>query len=424
MNEIRNNRAVITGLASINPLGKTKQDFIKNIRAGASAAAFLTTFPREVFPCQLACQIDAAALDGLERILSYRDFVYDRKTKIGIATIINAMNDLGCDFPDISCYEKGISLGIGVNDINFQLFVDYFKARKNLSEQTYYKKIVSDNIKTQVPYDYISRWVAEQYDFRGPVANHLSACAAGTQAIGTAYNWVKNGNAKVVITGGVDSILMLIGITSFSLLGVLSQYTHDPKKASRPFDKDRDGFVPGEGAGILVLEEYEHAKARGAQIYGEICGYGSSMDAYKPTAPLPDGANAAIAIKNAIHDAHWNLRDIEYINAHGTSTFLNDIAETKAIKIVFKDLACKIPVSSCKSQFGHLMASSGPVELIAVLLSAQENILPATINLENPDRECDLDYIPKKVRNKKINRFLKNSFAFGGQNATLAVEVN
>lgn len=418
-------KVVITGMAIINPLGFDKEEVLEGVKSCRSAARLLELFPTESFPFRVAAQIDCARLNSIGcGISGYENFRVDRKTLIGILTIVEAFKDLQYDFNDpLEAYNLGISLGIGINNLSFERLLNYFKLRKEDKLQLIYQDIINNGNITQLPYDYVSRWVRKNYGFSGPVHNNLSACSASTQAIGVAYRWIKQGNAKIVLTGGIDSILNPIGISGFSILGTLTGRNDDPKGASRPFDKSRDGFVPGEGAGILFLEELEHALDRGAKIYGEVCGYGSSMDAYKITAPCPDGLGATIAIKNAVSEAGWDLDEVEYVNAHGTSTYLNDISETQAIKSVFGQHAYSIPISSCKSQIGHLIAASGAVEIIMCLLGLNRGILPATINLKEPDPECDLDYVPNQVRQVKITKFIKNSFALGGQNATLAIKV-
>lgn len=417
-------RVVITGMTSISPLGSSPEQLEEGIRIGSSPARILDLFPAETFPHRVVTQVDNNMLNYPARdIPEYSYFYRDRKTLIGIIAIIKAFAEFKWHIPRSKTNDFGISLGLGVNNIVFEKLLRYFTLRNSGQLVEFYREIISSGNQTQIAYDYISRWIRKYWGFSGYTLNNLSACAASTQAIGTAYRWIKYGKTRVVITGGIDSIINPVGIAGFSLLGTLSNRNEDPKRASRPFAKKRDGFVPGEGAGILFLEDLEHAISRNAKIYGEICGYGSSMDAYKMTAPCSDGYGAALAMKNALTDANWTVDDVEYINAHGTSTFLNDITETRAIKSIFGNKAYSIPVSSCKSQLGHLIAASGAVEVIACLLAMRKGFLPATINLEEPDIECDLDYIPNVIRFARISKFLKNSFALGGQNATLAIKV-
>ena len=259
------------------------------------------------------------------------------------------------------------------------------------------------------------------FNAQGPNANCLTACAASSQAIGEATELIRTGEADVMIAGGAHSMIHAFGLTGFSLLTTLSKRNEEPSRASRPFDRMRDGFVLGEGSAIVILEELESAKKRGAHIYGEVLGYGSTADAYRITDIHPEGRGAIGCMRAAIADAKLNPSDIGYVNAHGTSTSVNDKTETMACKSVFGDLAKKVPVSSTKSMMGHLIAAAGVTEMIVCLMAIRDGVLPPTINLENPDPDCDLDYIPNEARPAKINVALNNSFGFGGQNVTLAV---
>jgi 3-oxoacyl-[acyl-carrier-protein] synthase II len=264
-----------------------------------------------------------------------------------------------------------------------------------------------------------SSYLAGMFNAQGPNANCLTACAASSQAVGEATEIIRRGEADVMLSGGAHSMIHPFGITGFNLLTALSERNDEPERASRPFDLNRDGFVLGEGAAMLILEDYERAKARGAKIYGEIAGYGTTADAYRITDQHPEGRGATACIRMAMKDAQLNANDICYINAHGTSTAVNDKVETLAIRTAFGDQADKIPVSSTKSMTGHLVAAAGATELIISLLALQENILPPTINYETPDPACDLDYVPNKAREHKCKAVLSNSFGFGGQNITL-----
>jgi 3-oxoacyl-[acyl-carrier-protein] synthase II len=263
--------------------------------------------------------------------------------------------------------------------------------------------------------------LAAMFDAQGPNLNCLTACAASSQAIGEAVEIVRRGEADVMLSGGCHSMIHPFGVTGFNLLTALSTRNDEPTRASRPFDNDRDGFVLGEGAAMVVLEELEHAKKRGAKIHGEVIGYGSTADAYRITDTHPEGRGAASCITMALNDAGLGTHDIHYINAHGTSTDVNDKVETLAIKKVFGEHAYKIPVSSTKSMMGHLIAAAGATELIVCLLAIRDGLLPPTINYETPDPNCDLDYVPNKVREGKCDHALSNSFGFGGQNISLIV---
>jgi 3-oxoacyl-[acyl-carrier-protein] synthase II len=263
--------------------------------------------------------------------------------------------------------------------------------------------------------------IATEFDLEGPNFNILTACAAGSQAIGEATEMIRHGDADIMVSGGSHSMIHPLGVTGFNLLTALSQHNQDPRKASRPFDLHRDGFVLGEGSGVVVLEELEHAKKRGATIYGELTGYGSTADAFRITDTHEDGRGAIACLQMALRDSGLAPGDIGYINAHGTSTKVNDSVETLAIKKVFGDGARAIPVSSSKSMIGHLIAAAGAVELIISLMAIRSGVLPPTINYETPDPECDLDYIPNTAREKKIRHAVSNSFGFGGQNVSLIV---
>jgi 3-oxoacyl-[acyl-carrier-protein] synthase II len=261
--------------------------------------------------------------------------------------------------------------------------------------------------------------VAALFGAQGPNLNCLTACAASSQAIGEALEVIRRGDADLMISGGAHSMIHPFGVLGFNLLTALSTRNDSPETASRPFDRDRDGFVLGEGAGIVILEELDHAKRRGARIYGELIGYGSTADAYRMTDPHPQGRGAILAIRDALNDAELTAADVNYVNAHGTSTGGGDVAETVSMKVAFGDLAYKVPISSIKSMTGHLIAAAGAVELITCLLTIRDGIIPPTINYENPDPQCDLDYVPNVAREAKVDVALSNSFGFGGQNVCL-----
>jgi 3-oxoacyl-[acyl-carrier-protein] synthase II len=263
--------------------------------------------------------------------------------------------------------------------------------------------------------------LSELFDARGPVFNCLTACAASSQAIGEAAEMIRRGDTDIMITGGTHSMIHPLGVAGFNLLTALSTRNDSPELASRPFDKTRDGFVLSEGSGVLILEDLEHAKKRGAKIYAEFAGYGSTADAFRLTDPHPDGRGAIQAMKLALSDARMNAADVDYINAHGTSTQLNDQIETRSVKEVFKEKSYSIPMSSIKSMLGHMIAAAGVVELIASILTIRESVIPPTINYKEKDEACDLDYVPNEARKKNVKTVLSNSFGFGGQNIALVV---
>jgi 3-oxoacyl-[acyl-carrier-protein] synthase II len=259
--------------------------------------------------------------------------------------------------------------------------------------------------------------IAIAYGFRGPNMAVVTACASGTNAIGEAMHLIRRGDADVVIAGGAEAAILPVAVAAFNVMGAISTRNEEPERASRPFDRTRDGFVMGEGAGILVLERLEHARARGARIYAEAVGYGTSADAYHITAPLENGEGAALAMRRALADAGLSPRDIDYINAHGTSTPLNDKSETQAIKAVFGEAAYDVPISSTKSMIGHLLGAAGAVEAIVCIRAITDGVIPPTINYEHPDPECDLDYVPNVARRRPVRTAMSNSFGFGGHNA-------
>jgi 3-oxoacyl-[acyl-carrier-protein] synthase II len=266
-----------------------------------------------------------------------------------------------------------------------------------------------------------ARHLAEAFDLQGPNFTCLTACAASSQAIGEAVAMIRYGDADLMLSGGAHSMIHPLGVTGFNLLTALSTNNADPTKASRPFDRNRDGFVLGEGSGMIVLEELEHAKKRGATIYAELTGYGTTADAYRVTDSHPEGRGAIACIANALADAGLTPQDIGYVNAHGTSTQVNDRVESVAIKKLFGDHAYKTPISSSKSMLGHLIAAAGVVELIISIMTIRNGVMPPTINYETPDPDCDLDYIPNTAREKRVDHVLSNSFGFGGQNISLVV---
>ena len=325
---------------------------------------------------------------------------------------VNAVSDSGIDFSKDNPWRCGVILGSGIGgletiEIQHQRLID--KGPDKVSAFTI-PKLIGNAASAQL---------SIQYGLRGPNQVVVTACASATNAIGDAFKLIRGDEADVIVTGGSEAALTHIGLSAFAAMRALSQRNDDPTHASRPFDRDRDGFVLSEGAGLLVLEELEHAKARGATIYGEMYGYGVSCDAGHITAPDKDGVGAAYAMSQAIKDAQVNPSDVDYINAHGTSTPLGDVAETIGMKSVFQEHARRLSISSTKSQLGHLLGASGGVELILSLLAIRDGVIPPTINLDTPDPECDLDYTPNQPRQRAISVAMSNSFGFGGHNGSL-----
>ncbi|MEO2069512.1 MAG: beta-ketoacyl-ACP synthase II, partial [Desulfurobacteriaceae bacterium] len=328
---------------------------------------------------------------------------------------VQAVKDSGLDNADVDPERVGVLIGSGIGGIY------------TVEEQ--HKILLNKGAKRVSPFcvpmeiiNMASGLVSIRFGFKGPNISVVTACATGTHAIGEAFRTIKYGDADVMVAGGAEAAITPLSVAGFAAARALSTRNDEPEKASRPFEKNRDGFVMGEGAGVVVLEEYEHAKKRGAKILAEVVGYGTSGDAYHMTAPAPNGEGAARAMKNAIKDAGITPDKIDYINAHGTSTKFNDLFETLAIKSVFGEHAYKLKISSIKSMIGHLLGAAGGVEVVSAVLTLTTGIIPPTINYEEPDPECDLDYVPNEAVKMEVNYVLKNSFGFGGTNACLVLK--
>jgi 3-oxoacyl-[acyl-carrier-protein] synthase II len=397
-------RVVVTGMGVASPIGVGLPALLEGLRTARSGTRLIQNFASGTFPNRLGGEIDDVDLAAAPLTAEERAYLAkDRKALLAAIATLEAIQDAGPTlFDRTTPFQRALSFGPGENPDCLRSLAD--------ARQTPY----------QMPFDGAAVWAAGKYHLAGPRAVNIGACAAGAMAIGEAFRWVRAGRAPVALAGGHDAIASPLGVMGFSILGALGSHHDQPTRASRPFDVTRNGFVPGEGAGILVLEDLEHALARGARIHGEITGYGASLDAYRPTAPEPEGRGAGQAMRKALQQAGWAPEAVQYVNAHGTSTPLNDKTETLAIKQVLGAHAYKIPVSSTKSQIGHLVAGAGAVELIATLMAMNGGFVPATINLTTPDPDCDLDYVPGSVRPYAFDRFISNSFAFGGQNACIA----
>lgn len=405
-------RVVITGLGVVSPIGTGVEKFWSNLIAGVSGIDIIKRF--DPIEAGLTVHIAAEVKDfEAERYFDKKeaqkvsDFI-----KFAVAAAEEAIKDSGLMESSFDPYKVGVIIGTGIGGLR-----DIEEQQKVLMEKG--PRRVSPFF---IPYgisNMASGLVAIRYGFKGPNYCVVSACATGNHAIGDAMRLIQKGDIDVAIAGGCESAITPLGVAGFAVMRALSTRNHEPQKASRPFDRDRDGFVMGEGAGILVLEEYEHAKARGAKIYAELVGYGATDDAYHITAPCADGEGAYMCMKLALEDAGVKPEEIDYINAHGTSTPLNDKSETLAIKRLFGEHAYKLKISSNKSMIGHLLGAAGAVEAIATVKTIQTGIIPPTINLENPDPECDLDYVPNKAIEYPVNYALSNSFGFGGTNACL-----
>jgi len=407
-------RVVITGLGCVTALGESVEELFSALCVGKSGISYIESFDVGPYPVKFGGEIKNF---DVTKYIDYREGKrMDRFSQYAIAAARQAVDDSNLDFSREDVYRVGVIVGTGIGgikEIEDQHIRLLEKGPRQLSPFTVPRLMANA----------ASGNIAIRYGLRGLNFAVSSACASGSHAIGEAFCKIVSGQSDIVITGGTEAALTPVGLASFCAARSLSTRNDDPSAASRPFDKDRDGFVLSEGAGILILEEYEHAKKRGADIYAELLGYGATDDGYHITAPLPAGEGAAKAMELAIIDAGIKPEKIDYINAHGTGTELNDIAESVAIKAVFGEHAYKLLVSSTKSHLGHLLGASGAVELIICVKAINKSIIPPTINLENPDERCDLkmDYVPLKARQAKVDYALNNSFGFGGHNACLVV---
>ena len=403
-------RVVVTGLGCMSPLGNNVPDTWSSLLAGKSGAGPITRFDASKFKTRFAAEVkgfDPVALLGA------RDaHKFDRYAQLAIAAAQEALTQSGLVIDDSNRDRVGILIGTGIGGITtFMENVDTLRQRG--------PERVSPFLVPMMIADSAAGLLAIRTGARGPNMAITSACATGTNVVGEASEMIRRGAADVMFAGSSEAAIVELTIAGLNVMMALSTRNDSPETASRPFDKNRDGFLMGEGAGMVVLETLEHAQKRGAKILCELKGYGTSDDAYHISAPDVHGAGAAISMKRALEEAGLNITDIDYINAHGTSTVLNDKSETAAIKTVFGEHAYKVPVSSTKSMTGHLLGASGSVEAVICAKVLQENILPPTINYETPDPDCDLDYVPNTARPAKPKHVMSNSFGFGGHNATL-----
>jgi 3-oxoacyl-[acyl-carrier-protein] synthase II len=407
-------RVVITGLGAITPLGQTVKETWENFVKGKSGVGYIDRFDTSNLPVKIAAQI--RNFDPLKRLSQKEAGVPIKKLDLFSIYALWAAEEAIED----SALLKGpfdpdrvgviIASGIGgVETLEREIIVGYTKG---------YDRISPYLIPMMIP-DMASGLIAIKYRFKGPNYCTVSACASSAHAIGDAFRLIRYGDADVMVVGGSEAPIIPTAVAGFSSMKALSTRNDEPEKASRPFDRDRDGFVMGEGAVVLVLEEYEHAMRRGAKMYAELVGYGATADAYHITAPCVDGEGAVKCMLRALEDAKLSPDEVDYINAHGTSTKLNDAVETLAIKKVFGERAYKIPVSSTKSMIGHLLGAAGAIEALATIMTIHTSIIHPTINYENPDPECDLDYVPNEARKKEVNVAISNSFGFGGHNVCL-----
>ncbi|HDD35176.1 MAG TPA: beta-ketoacyl-[acyl-carrier-protein] synthase II [Candidatus Desulfofervidus auxilii] len=403
-------RVVVTGLGLVTPVGIGVEESWEAICAGKSGIGKITRFDASAYDSQIAGEVKGFRA---EEFISKKQIKrMDLFIQYALAATRMAMEMANLKIDEKLAPRAGTIVGCGLGGLPY---IEYY--HKILLERGpgRISPFFVPMIITNMPAGYISI----EYGLKGPNISTTTACAAGSHAIGEGYRYIKAGLADIMVVGGTEATIAPLCIAGFCAMKALSTRNDAPQKASRPFDKERDGFVVGEGAGILILEELDHALERGAKIFAEFIGYGATSDAYHITAPSPDGEGAALCMENALKDAGIAPEEVDYINAHGTSTQLNDITETKAIKAVFKDHAYKLAISSTKSMTGHLLGGAGGVETVFTVLSLYTGIIPPTVNYEYPDPECDLDYVPNKARKADIKIAMSNSFGFGGTNATL-----
>ncbi|PTL40169.1 beta-ketoacyl-ACP synthase II [Alkalicoccus saliphilus] len=403
------NRVVITGYGAVTPLANDINTTWDKIKAGESGVSLLTRFEEADFPAKVAAEAESFQVTDYMEGKEARKM--DRFTQFAVAGAQMAVKDAGLTIDDSNAERVGVWIGSGIGGM------DTYEKQFRMYEKRGYRRVSPFFVPMLIP-DMAAGQVSITLGAKGINSCSVTACASGANSIGDAYRTIERGDADIMITGGAEAPLTEMSFAGFSSARALST-NPDPAKASRPFDKDRDGFVMGEGSGILILESLESAKERGAEIYAEIIGYGATSDAYHVTAPAPGGEGAARAMKQALEQAQLTPEDVDYVNAHGTSTEYNDKYETTAVKTVFGDYAYELPVSSTKSMTGHLLGAAGAIEAIFSVKAIQDGILPPTINYETKDPECDLDYVTEGARKKDTSVVMSNSLGFGGHNVSL-----
>jgi len=410
-------RVVLTGVGAITPVGKNIPEFWDAVINGKSGVAQLTAFDGSHFNCNIAAEVKD--FDATLYMTSKQDKRLDKFVKFAVAAGKMAFKDSGIDPEKIVRERAGVYIGSGIGGLH-TVESEHRKYLESGPEKGPSK--ISPFLIPMLIVNMASGIVSIELGLKGPNSSAVTACATASNSIGDAFKIIQRGNADIMFAGGSEAAITPMGFGGFCALKALSTRNDAPEKASRPFDKERDGFVMGEGAAVVVLEELEHAKKRGAHIYCEIVGYGMSGDAYHMTAPEPSGDGAVRCMRESLADAGFNPEDVDYINAHGTSTQLNDKMETSAVKNVFGEHARKLAISSTKGVTGHLLGATGGAELIACALAIENKVTPPTVNYEIPDPECDLDYVPNEARESEIDVALSNSLGFGGHNVTLAVK--
>ncbi len=404
-------RVVVTGLGAITPLGNTVKEYWQGLLQGRSGIGSITLFDASGMDCRIAGEVKGFdPCDYLERKQAKR---MDRFAQFAVCASQQAIADSGLEINELNATEIGVLIGSGVGGL--KVMEDQQEVYLNRGPDRCSPFMIPMMIANMA-----AGLTAIHLGAKGPNSCTVTACAAGSHAVGEAFRLIQRGDAKAMICGGTEAAVTPLSIAGFSAARALSTRNSEPTRASRPFDRDRDGFVMGEGAGILILEELEHALMRQAHIYAEIVGYGLTSDAYHMTAPMPEGKGAARAMELALKDAGLFPNQVSYINAHGTSTLANDLNETLAIKQALGQQAFQVAISSTKSMTGHLLGGSGGIEAVATVMAIATDVIPPTINIENPDSACDLDYVPHHSRTQRVDVALSNSFGFGGHNVTLA----
>jgi 3-oxoacyl-[acyl-carrier-protein] synthase II len=406
-------RVVITGIGLVTPLGIGVEASWAGLCAGKSGAGEITRFNASIYGTRIAAEV---------KDFNAEDFMAKKEAKrlesfiaYAIAATRMAIEDSGLVIDDSNSNRVGVLTGCGLGGLNMlEITANTVDVKGPNRVSPFFIPMLIGNMAPGM--------ISIIFGAKGPNSSVATACAAGSHAVGDAYEIIKFGRADAMITGGVESVVTRTCIAGFGAMKALSTRNEDPEKASRPFDRDRDGFVVGEGSGIMILESLDHALERGAKIYAEVVGYGMSGDGYHMTAPPPNGEGAARCMQSALEDAGIQPEQIDYINAHGTSTPLNDLYETRAIKLAFGEAAYKVAISSTKSMTGHLLGGAGGVETVVSALTIQDGIVPPTINFENPGKECDLDYVPNTARKMEVTYAMSNSFGFGGTNASLILK--
>ena len=404
-------RVVVTGIGAVTPIGNNIEEYLLGLQKGANGVSNITLFDAQQHPCKFAAEVKNLQLENfIEPKESKR---WDRFSQFGVIAAKQAFQDSGLEINETNASRVGVIIGSGVGGL-----LTMETQAQTLSHRGP-KRVSPFTVPMMIP-NMATGLAAIALGAKGPSSSVSTACAAGSNAIGDSFRLLQLGKADVMICGGAEASITPLGVAGFASAKALSFRNDSPETASRPFDAERDGFVIGEGSGILILETLEHAKNRDAKIYAEIVGYGTTCDAHHITSPSPGGTGGAAAINIALEDASLEVDKVDYINAHGTSTSANDKNETSAIKSIFKDRSYLIPVSSTKSMTGHLLGGSGGIEAVACILSLTHNFIPPTINYVNQDPDCDLDYVPNIARDAQIRAALSNSFGFGGHNVCLA----